>query len=56
MQSLKVFFNDYIDWLYDPLVLTKTYKKAHNVKWNASLHRCKWLHKMQGKQEQASGT
>lgn len=51
MQRLKVFLNDYIDWLYDPFVLPKPHKKAHNVKWNTSLHRCKWLHKMQGKPE-----
>ena len=56
MQRLKVFLNDYIDWLYDPLVLPKPHKKAHNVKWNTSLHRCKWLHKMQRKQNQASCT
>lgn len=56
MQRLKVFLNDYIDWLYDPFVLPKPHKKAHNVKWNTSLHRCKWLHKMQGKQNQASCT
>lgn len=55
MQKMEVFLGDNIDWFYDPFVLPKSHKEAiHNVKWNTSLHRCKWLYKMQGEQNQAS--
>lgn len=37
MQSLKVLFNDYIDWLYDPLVMTKPHKK--HIMWSG-MHHC----------------